>query len=89
MLLVTWNVLHRTHAENRREAVPDRCPGEADRIRRVTAFARDALPTRPRADTAKSAVIDHVFVRSLAAGVAQVPDAGGLSDHNLVTCDVR
>jgi endonuclease/exonuclease/phosphatase family metal-dependent hydrolase len=42
MLLVTWNVLHRIHAENWREEVPDRFPDEAARIavitKRVAAF---------------------------------------------------
>lgn len=37
MHVVTWNVLHRVHAENWREEVPDRYPDEADRIARITA----------------------------------------------------
>jgi endonuclease/exonuclease/phosphatase family metal-dependent hydrolase len=36
MEVVTWNVLHRVHAENWREAVPDRFPIEAERIARIT-----------------------------------------------------
>jgi len=36
MQVVTWNVLHRVHAENWRESVPDRFPVEADRIARIT-----------------------------------------------------
>lgn len=37
MLVVTWNVLHRIHAENWREEVPDRFPNEAARIAVITA----------------------------------------------------
>jgi endonuclease/exonuclease/phosphatase family metal-dependent hydrolase len=36
MQVVTWNVLHRVHAENWRESVPDRFPVEAERIARIT-----------------------------------------------------
>lgn len=37
MLLVTWNVLHRIHAENWREEVPGQFPDEAARIAVITA----------------------------------------------------
>jgi endonuclease/exonuclease/phosphatase family metal-dependent hydrolase len=40
MRIVTWNVLHRIHAENWREAVPDRFPDEAARNARITARVR-------------------------------------------------
>lgn len=36
MQIVTWNVLHRIHAENWREAVPDRFPIEAERLDRIS-----------------------------------------------------
>lgn len=36
MRVVTWNVLHRVHAENWRESVPDCFPIEAERIARIS-----------------------------------------------------
>jgi hypothetical protein len=48
MRIVTWNVLHRTHAENWRESVPDRYPDERARIAEVTARVR-ALVSREEA----------------------------------------
>jgi hypothetical protein len=37
MRIATWNVLHRIHAENWRETVPDVFPDEAVRIAAITA----------------------------------------------------
>lgn len=56
----------------------------------VTAsVAASALPTRPRHGSDKSASIDHVFAYRRELGEAQVEDAGGLSDHNLVSVTLR
>jgi endonuclease/exonuclease/phosphatase family metal-dependent hydrolase len=51
--------------------------------------AEPALPTRPRADSGgKSTTIDHVIAVRARPLEAAVVDAGGLSDHNLVTARV-
>lgn len=52
-------------------------------------LAESALPTRPRTTGGKSSSIDHVIVRGATAGAAAVIDAGGLSDHSLVTARIE
>ncbi|MFI5909772.1 endonuclease/exonuclease/phosphatase family protein [Dactylosporangium sp. NPDC051541] len=52
----------------------------------IAALEPGSLPTRPGA---RSGTIDHVAVRGATVDPARVEDAGGRSDHNLLSAAVR
>lgn len=56
---------------------------------REAALAPSSLPTRPRVGSDKASSIDHIFVHRGTSSSAEVEDARGLSDHNLVSATLH
>lgn len=69
MKVLTWNVLHRVHAENHGEAAIRRWPDEPERVRRVVDLASQAL----RVDGFGAVLLQEVSGDVLAALREQLP----------------
>lgn len=69
MRILTWNVLHRVHAETHSEAAIQHWPGEAERVRAVARRVSEALST----EGVEVVLLQEVSGDVLAALRAQLP----------------
>lgn len=75
MNILTWNVLHRIHAENHDDPAIGRWPDEAARTRHVVAMIADAM----RAGSIDVALLQEVSGDTLAALQCALPNYGVIS----------